>query len=165
MINALPDPSASGSLGAEDGRGGAVLFWFLHSKNRVSSGFQTGNLRLSGAESPGQGRDWGYLCSVVRACALVQNLVPKVGRGEAEQGPHSFQKSGPHRARRPSHESGSASPSVSAASWSWGGEHGPPRASEDPWEGQEGRCGCCGKEVVWGSHEEARSVLRGRQRG
>lgn len=30
----------------------------------------------------GNGLNWEYLCSVVCACALVQNLVPKTGRGK-----------------------------------------------------------------------------------
>lgn len=112
----------------------------------------------------GKGRDWEDLCSVVCACALVQNLVPRIGRGKQNKVLTVSRRVVPTGQGGPPHESGSAPPSVSAASWSWGRGYGPARASEDSWEGQEGRRRC-GKEKILGSHGEARSIFRGRQRG
>lgn len=99
--------------GVEDGRGGAVPFWFLHSKNQVSSEFQTGNLRLSGAESPGQGRDWEYLCSVVRAlpwCKTWSRRLGGVGVGKQNKVLTVSRRVVLTGREAPPHESGSAPP-------------------------------------------------------
>lgn len=99
--------------GVEDGRGGAVPFWFLHSKNQVSSEFQTGNLRLSGAESPGQGRDWKYLCSVVRAlpwCKTWSRRLGGVGVGKQNKVLTVSRRVVLTGREAPPHESGSAPP-------------------------------------------------------
>lgn len=99
----------------------------------------------------GKGRDWEDLCSVVCACALVQNLVPRIGRGEAEQGPHSFQKSGPHRAGRPLLMSPGLPPHPSqllpGAGEAGTGRPGPRRT---PGKGRKAGVDVVGRKKFWG---------------
>ena len=57
----------------------------------------------------------------------------------------------PQGREAPPHESGSAPPSVSAASWSWGRGYGPARASEDSIGAETtAALGGVGGTLVWG---------------